>query len=122
MLLVAAIGLGVDMARMLLVQQELHTRAKAAALRSALELDGTAAGLDRARQRAGVVETIEFASEPGEGWTEIPEDPQVIRLTRVTAKEAVGLTMVNRAAGASQGWVRARAAARVATGRVELVQ
>ncbi len=52
-MLVAGLGLAVDLNRLLEAQESLTARAQEAALAAALELDGTAGGVERARDRAG---------------------------------------------------------------------
>jgi Flp pilus assembly protein TadG len=57
--LLALAGLGIDIGRMYVIQSELQAFSDAAALNAALQLDGTAGGIARARQAAS-----EFATGP----------------------------------------------------------
>ena len=58
-ILLGLAGLGIDIGRMYVIQSELRAFSDAAALNAALQLDGTARGLERARQAAS-----EFATGP----------------------------------------------------------
>src|ERR1700693_5700592 len=56
-ILLALAGLGIDIGRMYVVRSELQAFSDAAALNAALQLDGTDAGLARARRAASALAT-----------------------------------------------------------------
>ncbi len=95
--LVASIGMAMDYGTAFVVRNEAQTFCDSAALAATLELDGTAAGINRARQRAlsmpnqwlygntgfaGVV--IEFATSEGGPWEPAPASPVGARYARVS--------------------------------------
>lgn len=105
LLLMAGLGLGVDLNRLLMTQQALGANAEAAALAAVLELDGTPAGLERARIRAA--ETwrrqtppanssfvIEFGPSTNGPWNgNLPASAE-LRAARVTASSTMQLTLL----------------------------
>ena len=54
-ILLGLAGLGIDIGRMYVIQSELQAFSDAAALNAALQLDGTVAGIDRARKAASAL-------------------------------------------------------------------
>jgi uncharacterized membrane protein len=56
-ILLGLAGLGIDIGRMYVIKSELQAFSDAAALNAALQLDGTDAGLDRARHAASELAT-----------------------------------------------------------------
>lgn len=93
--LIAAAGLAIDGARLFAIRNEARAHADLAALAAARELDGTSAGIGRARAAAISMPgrwsfgaesfpepRIEFSRGPA--WTEAAPDPAAIRKVRVT--------------------------------------
>jgi Flp pilus assembly protein TadG len=56
-ILLGLAGLGIDIGRMYVIQSELQAFSDAAALNAALQLDGTVAGIDRARKASSALAT-----------------------------------------------------------------
>lgn len=96
--LLASIGLAVDFGTAYIVRNETQSYCDAAALGAALELDGTADGLSKARARAlatpnrwGFSNTafsgvsVEFASDQGGPWSGAPGSPVGVRFARAVA-------------------------------------
>ncbi|MEZ5400371.1 MAG: pilus assembly protein TadG-related protein [Bryobacteraceae bacterium] len=116
-LFAAAAGLMLDVSRMMLIQKELKVRTDAAALAGAVELDGTAAGLERARMAASSEAgsaTIEFAG--GDQWTADPADPAAITQIRVAGSVPVPLTLVRIVVRQDTAHVSTRSTARMGEG------
>ncbi len=109
-LLLALAGLGIDIGRMYVIRAELQSFTDAAALSAALELDGTEAGLARARTGAGQLAIGPHAmrwnmgTEPianintsfaqgsalpdDKSWRERPTEATACRFVRVVASES----------------------------------
>lgn len=96
--LLASIGLAVDFGTAYIIRNEAQSFCDSAALGAALELDGTEAGLNKARARAlatpnrwgfgntafsGV--SVEFASAPEGPWSTAPGSPAGVRFARAVA-------------------------------------
>lgn len=109
-LMLAVIGLAFDLGRVYIARNEAQVFTDAAALSAAAKLDGTAAGLDRARQAVarvpmrwnlgtkeftGVV--VEFSGD-GVKWERDPKDPGAT-MARVTAPSNGVEIMFLRAVG-----------------------
>lgn len=97
LLLVAMMGLAFDVGRIYIARNEAQVFTDAAAMAAAAKLDGTPAGLDRARQAVarlpirwnlgtskftGVV--VEFSAD-GERWVQESKSTEAIAMARVTA-------------------------------------
>jgi len=97
LLLVAMMGLAFDVGRIYIARNEAQVFTDAAAMVAAAKLDGTATGLDHARQAVarlpirwnlgtskftGVV--VEFSADGAE-WAEQPKDTGALTMARVTA-------------------------------------
>lgn len=102
LLMLAGIGLGVDLNRFLAAREALAARAEGSALAAVLELDGTADGLERARRRAesrmgetmAVVVVVEFG-ETGRGpWKADPVGAAGIRAARVRVWSKMPLSLL----------------------------
>jgi len=98
-LMAAGIGaaMGLDLSRLYMAKRTAKFRADAAALAAVMELDGTHAGLERAREISGRAALaahtsgdpasglrIEFSTQGG-AWLERPSVPQKITKVRVTS-------------------------------------
>ena len=132
-LLLAVLGLSFDLGRAYIVRNEAQVFVDAASLAAAQQIDGTTAGLDRARAAVhrlpdrwnlgteaftGVV--VEFSSD-AEHWDAQPKDASGMRFAQVTAPDnQLGLVFL-RAVGAPESLtVAARAVA--ATNPVRLAE
>ena len=100
LLMLAGIGLGVDLNRFLAAREALAARAEGSALAAVLELDGTAEGVARARVRAASrwgrneAMTLEFA-ESGQGpWKVDPVGVAELRAARVRASSEMPLSLL----------------------------
>lgn len=97
LLLLAVIGLAFDLGRVYIARNEAQVFTDAAAMAAASKIDGTAAGLDRARDAVarvpmrwnlgtqeftGVV--VEFSAD-GAKWEKSPKDAASATMARVTA-------------------------------------
>ena len=131
-LLMAMVGLAFDFGRVYIVHNEAQVFTDAAAMAAAAKLDGTSAGLERAREAVahlparwnfggsaftGVV--VEFSAD-GSGWEAAPEksetDVTALRRARVTApSNDVDITFL-RAVGAPESLT---VAARAVAGRFD---
>ncbi len=129
LLLLAAMGITFDLGRFLIARNEAQVFTDAAALAAASKLDGTSAGLDRARKAvaqlpnnwslgikdfSGVV--IDFASptEPGKepAWQLEPKDPSPITMARATlVSSSTEIVFVRAAGGPGHMFVPARSVA-----------
>ena len=120
-LLLGLAGLVIDVGRMYVVKSELQAFADAASLNAALQLDGTKAGLSRARDAAAALASgdramrwdmgtkpisafkLSFAkgdtSPDAESWREAPEDPSGYRFVKLTTEAMVPLTLLRVVAG-----------------------
>jgi Putative Flp pilus-assembly TadE/G-like len=123
-LLIAVVGMAFDLGRVYIARNEAQIFADAASMAAAKQLDGTAAGLDRARAAvmalpnrwnlgtedfSGVV--IEFSSD-GKQWEAEPKDLKALRYARVTAPDNHVTIMFLRAVGGPPSFtVPARAVA-----------
>ena len=105
LLMLAGLGLGIDLNRLLVAQQALRASAEAVAVAAALELDGTQAGLERARNRAGDTWrrqapadgariAVEFAPSINGAWSADPLASNDLLAVRVTAASAMPLTLL----------------------------
>ena len=110
-LLLAVIGMAFDLGRVYIARNEAQIFADAASMAAAKQLDGTAAGLDRARAAvtalpnrwnlgtedfSGVV--TEFSVD-GKQWETEPKDLKGLRFARVTAPDNHVAIMFLRAVG-----------------------
>jgi hypothetical protein len=105
LLLMAGLGLGIDLNRLLITQQGLRANAEAEALAAVLELDGTPAGLERARIRAADTWrrqappanssfVIEFGPTSDGPWNGNLPASADLRAARVTASSTMQLTLL----------------------------
>ena len=124
LLLLAVIGLAFDLGRVYIARNEAQVFTDAAAMAAASKLDGTDAGLDRAREAVarvpmrwnlgtqrfeGVV--VEFSPD-GSRWEKSPKDAAGVKLARVTAPSNSVQIMFLRAVGGPESFtVPARAVA-----------
>ena len=125
-LLLAVVGLAFDMGRVYIARNEAQIFVDAASMSAAKQLDGTAAGLDRARAAvtalpnrwnlgtqdfSGVV--TEFSAD-GRQWETEPKDLKALHYARVTAPNNHVAIMFLRAVGGPPSFtVPARAVASV---------
>lgn len=123
-LLLAVVGMAFDLGRVYIARNEAQIFADAASMSAAKQLDGTAAGLDRARAAVtalpnrwnlgtedfrGVV--IEFSAD-GKQWEAEPKDLKALHYARVTAPDNHVAIMFLRAVGGPPSFtVPARGAA-----------
>ncbi len=122
-LLLAVIGMAFDLGRVYIARNEAQIFADAASMAAAKQLDGTGAGLDRARAAvkglpnrwnlgtedfSGVV--TEFSAD-GKQWETEPKNITTLRYARVTAPDNHVAIMFLRAVGGPPNFtVPARAA------------
>jgi uncharacterized membrane protein len=138
LLLLAIVGMAFDMGRIYIARNEAQVFTDAAAMTAAAKLDGTAAGVARARDAVahlpmrwnlgtepftGVV--IEFASNgTGSGgtlWERDPKDASALTLARVTAPaNGVDIVFLRAVGGPKSFTVPSRSAA--AVNPVRLIQ
>jgi Flp pilus assembly protein TadG len=131
LLLLAVIGLCFDFGRIYIVRNEAQVFADSAAMTAASKLDGTSAGLGRARDAVahlpmrwnlgtepftGVV--IEFSTDPavsaGTVWERDPKDASALSLARVTAPaNGVDIVFLRAVGGPKSFTVPARSVAAV---------
>jgi Flp pilus assembly protein TadG len=117
-------GLAVDVGRMYVVKNEAQTYADAAALRAALELDGTLGGLQRARDAATQSPnrwnfstsafsgtTVEFSQSSSGPWDPNPPTAAGYRFVRVRASAEVPISFMRVLAPGGTRSVSAQAAA-----------
>jgi hypothetical protein len=123
-LLLAVIGMSFDLGRVYIARNEAQIFADAASMAAAKKLDGTAAGVDRARAAVtalpdrwnlgtedfkGVV--VEFSAD-GKQWEMQPKNLAALHYARVTAPDNQVEIMFLRAVGGPQSFtVPARAVA-----------
>ncbi len=124
LLLLAVMGLAFDIGRIYIARNEAQVFTDAAAMAAASKLDGTKAGLDRARdavakipmrwnlgteQFRGVV--VEFSAD-GSKWENEPTDAASVTQARVTAPDnSVEITFLRAVGGPNNFVVPAHAAA-----------
>jgi len=124
MALTLAVTLALDAARLYAVRSELRTFAETSALAAAAELDGTAAGFERARTalleqwRRSVLTAMlvtqavaEFGPSPQGPWRRLPELPGGWGYVRVRAEAQVPLLGLAALGGAGARAVSAIAVA-----------
>jgi len=123
-LLLAVVGMAFDMGRVYIARNEAQIFADAAAMAAAKQLDGTVAGLDRARAAVAVMPNrwnlgtesftgvvTEFSTD-GQQWDAKPKDVAGLHFARVTAPDNHVEIMFLRAVGGPQQFtVPARAVA-----------
>jgi Flp pilus assembly protein TadG len=129
--LVASIGMAMDFGTAFVVRNETQAYCDSAALAASLELDGTAIGVERARQRAmsipnqwlfsssafqGVV--VEFAQDPGGPWSAAPGAADGFRFVRVAATASAPMSFLPIVTNDTIAQVQAEAVA----GQVEKTQ
>jgi uncharacterized membrane protein len=124
LLLLAVMGLAFDVGRIYIARNEAQVFTDAAAMAAASKLDGTKAGLDRARDAVarvpmrwnlgtqefkGVI--VEFSAD-GSTWAKDPRDTVGITQARVTARDnSVEITFLRAVGGPDNFVVPAHAAA-----------
>jgi hypothetical protein len=105
--LIGITGLAIDLGRMYVAKNEAQTYADAAALRAALELDGTAGGFQRARDAVGQSPNrwnfanssfsgtlVEFSQSSSGPWEANPPSAAGYRFVRVRASAAVPISFL----------------------------
>jgi uncharacterized membrane protein len=123
-LMLAVMGLAFDFGRIYIARNEAQVFTDAAAMAAAAKLDGTSAGLDRARQAVarlpirwnlgasaftGVV--VEFSAD-GQQWDREPRDAATLSMARVTAPaNNVDIVFLRAAGGPAAFTVPARSVA-----------
>lgn len=133
LLLLAMVGMAFDLGRIYIARNETQVFTDAAALTAAVKLDGTNAGLDRARDAVahipmrwnlgterftGVV--VEFSSD-GKTWEREPRDASAVAMARVSApNNGVDIVFLRAVGGPRSLTVPARSVA--ATHPVRLVE
>ncbi len=126
LLLLAMMGMCFDLGRIYIARNEAQVFTDSAAMTAAAKLDGTPAGIDRAREAVarlpmrwnlgtqpftGVV--IEFSSD-GHTWDRNPKDPTALSLARVTAPaNGVDIVFLRAAGGPKSFTVPSRSVAAV---------
>jgi len=124
LLLLAVMGLAFDLGRIYIARNEAQVFTDAAAMAAASKLDGTKAGLDRAREAVarlpmrwnlgtqefrGVI--VEFSAD-GAKWEKEPDNAAPIAMASVTApNNAVEITFLRAIGGPNSFVVPAHAAA-----------
>jgi uncharacterized membrane protein len=125
-LLLAVVGMAFDLGRVYIARNEAQIFTDAASMAAAKQLDGTAAGVDRARAAvagmpnrwnlgtetfSGVV--IEFSID-GHLWDQQPKNVAALRFARVTAPDNhMGIMFLRAVGGPPEFTVPARAAASI---------
>jgi uncharacterized membrane protein len=124
LLLLAVVGMAFDLGRVYIARNEAQVFTDAAAMAAASKIDGTAAGLDRAREAVVRVPnrwsfgtkdfegvTVEFST--GEGnWEKSPKNPAAVTRARVTApSNQVDITFLRAVGGPEQFTVPAHSVA-----------
>jgi len=124
LLLLAVMGLAFDVGRIYIARNEAQVFTDAAAMAAASKLDGTKAGLDRAREAVALVPmrwnlgtqefkgvVVEFSAD-GSRWEKDPRDPGGVTQARVTAPaNSVEITFLRGVGGPNNFTVPAHAAA-----------
>jgi uncharacterized membrane protein len=124
LLLLAVMGLAFDVGRIYIARNEAQVFTDAAAMAAASKIDGTRAGLDRARDAVahvpmrwnlgtqefkGVV--VEFSTD-GSKWEKDPPDAATVTQARVTAPDnTIEITFLRAVGGPNNFTVPAQAAA-----------
>jgi hypothetical protein len=125
LLLLAVIGMAFDMGRIYIARNEAQVFTDAASMTAASKLDGTAAGLERAREAVGKLPMrwnlgtqpftgviVEFSAD-GMMWEKDPKDPAPLAFTRVTApSNGVDIVFLRAVGGPQTFTVPARSAAK----------
>ena len=93
LMVLAVFGCALDLGRIFLAQAELRSRIEAAALSAAVEMDGTQAGLEKARLAAGSAE-VQFGTAPDGRFEPAPLQALGYQYARVKAASDVPLTLV----------------------------
>jgi Flp pilus assembly protein TadG len=122
--IVGVLGLAADIGRMYIVKSEAQAYADAAALTAALELDGTAAGISRARNSLAASTNrwnmgtaafsstqMDFATGAGGPWVENPNPAAGYGFARVRASATVPLYFMPAVSPAPTSVIRATAVA-----------
>jgi Flp pilus assembly protein TadG len=122
--MMGALGLAVDASALYIARNEAQAYADAAALAAALELDGTTAGISRARNRALAVPNrwglatnpfsgtqVDFATSAQGPWASSPNPAAGYRFARVQASAAPSLRFIPVVGGPTSSTVRASAIA-----------
>jgi uncharacterized membrane protein len=124
LLLLAVMGLAFDVGRIYIARNEAQVFTDAAAMTAASKLDGTKAGLDRARDAVAKVPMrwnlgteefhgviVEFSAD-GSKWERDPRDAASVTAVRVTAPQnSVEITFLRAVGGPNNFVVPAHAAA-----------
>jgi uncharacterized membrane protein len=124
LLLLAVMGLAFDVGRIYIARNEAQVFTDAAAMTAASKLDGTKAGLDRARDGVAKVPmrwnlgteefhgvVVEFSAD-GSKWESDPKDAADVTQVRVTAPQnSVEITFLRAVGGPDNFVVPAHAAA-----------
>jgi uncharacterized membrane protein len=124
LLLLAVMGLAFDVGRIYIARNEAQVFTDAAAMTAASKLDGTKAGLDRARDAVAKVPmrwnlgteefhgvVVEFSAD-GSKWERDPSDASGVTAVRVTAPQnSVEITFLRAVGGPNNFVVPAHAAA-----------
>ena len=129
LLLLAAMGITFDLGRFLIARNEAQVFTDAAALAAASKIDGTPAGLERARKAVvqlpnnwnlGIKDfsnvVIDFASQPEDGkepaWQLEPKDSAVVTMARASLiSNSIEITFIRAAGGPGHMAVPARSVA-----------
>jgi uncharacterized membrane protein len=115
LVLLAVMGLAFDLGRVYIARNEAQVFTDAAAMTAALKIDGTAAGLDRAREAAttlpmrwnlgtkeftGVVIDFGHMNDGDAVWEKNPKDPVAVTMARVIVPEnSVEITFLRAVGG-----------------------
>jgi uncharacterized membrane protein len=124
LLLLAVMGLAFDVGRIYIARNEAQVFTDAAAMAAASKLDGTKAGLDRAREAVAKIPmrwnlgtqefknvVVEFSAD-GSRWEKDPRDSTSMTQARVTAPDnTVEITFLRAVGGPNSFTVPAHAAA-----------
>src|SRR5579871_3010414 len=111
LLLLAVLGLAFDLGRIYIARNEAQIFTDAAAMAAAAKLDGTDAGIKRAREAVSQLPAhwnlgtkefsgvaIEFSAD-GDVWEEHPKDTSAVKLARISAPDNVVEITFLRAVG-----------------------
>jgi uncharacterized membrane protein len=136
LLLLAVMGLAFDFGRVYIARNEAQVFTDAAAMTAALKLDGTSAGIERAREAApkvpmrwnlgtkeftGVVVEFGHIADGDAKWELDPKDAAAVTMARVTVPEnSVEITFLRAVGGPAAFTVPARSVA--TTNPVRLTQ
>jgi uncharacterized membrane protein len=133
LLLLAMVGMAFDLGRIYIARNEAQVFTDSAAMTAATKLDGTSAGLVRARDAVSKLPmrwnlgtqpftgvTVEF-SAGGSSWDADPKDPSAVTMARVTAPaNGVDIVFLRAVGGPKSFTVPARSIA--ATNPVRLTE